>query len=512
MGEIIDLTAIRAARRELLSVGESHAKSEDDVMAHEVRSGEPGLHPADPEQSRARRCEAILSGIKRHKMMTPPQRRIVARNLWRLLKRIERDHGVTRRHVMSHAGFKVESESTKRLYKLTLPRDLTPEDERKRTDGLNRSPRNYLKIARAVAELVGAPEAEAVTEVFAGSRYDQVYASQDTQFDEHHYAMVDLLADLAWHIDQETTLWDYYRRMFSIPCGWDHRTGQFRKSGDISLGSMRRWMADNVADCEEAPPTPSVRLYRELRCKPFAVSLRVSKARKKRDYRDSRRWPAIRAIVHAWREVRLSLGPATGPLVIGPLFEIRTVFDLVADEKLLDIDSPYLDDDGSHVGLNRGPHRYPAILRFDDPNFKVPRDSWEWERTRGDYPAILQSLPFRHYDFVYLPVTPETCDLLLSKRSFPSPEEFANDIRRESFLPHASDPTKFPPGTIGQELESALIDRASNIRGFAQQLLQDAKDKVAKLDAYERQYSAEVDKLHAAARSRWRRGTDEGGK
>lgn len=118
----------------------------------------------------------------------------IARNLWLLLDRVEREHGVSKARVLHKAGQGGEGDSTKRLPRFALRPGLTEEEYRARASKLNRAVKGYVAIAEAAADLAGSRRDDLLLELLNGSPY--LTASGDTPDVEPWYDRLSELLNL----------------------------------------------------------------------------------------------------------------------------------------------------------------------------------------------------------------------------------------------------------------------------------------------------------------------------
>lgn len=138
----------------------------------ERRDGGPSDRAADAQAARREWERRVADNLaRRPRMVREGERVVVARNLWRLLDRIEREHGIAKARVVRAAGQGGEGDSTKRLWRFALRPDLDEAAANARAKDLTQDVRKYAGIAEAAARLAGLPVDECLRDLLSGSPY-----------------------------------------------------------------------------------------------------------------------------------------------------------------------------------------------------------------------------------------------------------------------------------------------------------------------------------------------------
>ena len=118
---------------------------------------------------------------ERKKITALTERRIVARNLWEILERLEKGPRRIRKvDVLIAAGKAQEGDSTKHLERYALRPGLPEAEESKRSGRLVQAVRVYVALARKAAELGGTDPNDAELEVLQGSNYLSSLTTEDS--------------------------------------------------------------------------------------------------------------------------------------------------------------------------------------------------------------------------------------------------------------------------------------------------------------------------------------------
>jgi hypothetical protein len=131
---------------------------------------------------------------ERKKITALTERRIVARNLWEILERVEKGPRRIRKvDILIAAGKAQEGDSTKHLERYALRAGLPEAEEAKRSERLVQAVRVYVEIARKAADLEGSDPDIAELEVLQGSRYLSELPPE--QADDPNVAAADIIAE-----------------------------------------------------------------------------------------------------------------------------------------------------------------------------------------------------------------------------------------------------------------------------------------------------------------------------
>src|SRR4051812_13616802 len=134
----------------------------------EERSSEAGRLAAQRRELARRARETMES---RPNLRRADERAVVARNLWDILSRVERERGITKAAVLQAARQGSEGDSTKRLPRFALRPGLTDEERQRRTLKLTKGVKKYARIVAAAARLGRLSEDECLLDLLAGTSY-----------------------------------------------------------------------------------------------------------------------------------------------------------------------------------------------------------------------------------------------------------------------------------------------------------------------------------------------------
>ncbi|PWC92652.1 hypothetical protein [Azospirillum sp. TSO5] len=197
---------------------------------------------------------------------------------------------------------------------LTDPKVMKGERER-----LSLRAKCFMDLAEAVARMAGFDPVNAKASVFDRTSLwrNPEHRQHADELHEGSFMLAMLIDEMSQRVARDTGLAELFRRARQIPGRWDLPGETFLPGDDGCLpqpayqGWFEAW--------EEAPPLPSVPLVRI----PHAIlRAEVLVDPDGRTDEEGEGTP-IEAEVLVQREIRLCLGPTTGPDRIGPMFESR---------------------------------------------------------------------------------------------------------------------------------------------------------------------------------------------
>jgi hypothetical protein len=123
---------------------------------------------ANTEADQRERARRAAANLERFPYLEGKDRIIAARNLWLVLDRVEREHGIKKARVLHEAGQGGASDSTKRLERFALRPEVSGEQALARAPKLTRSVAKYERIAEKAAMLAGLPRNAFLLDLLAG--------------------------------------------------------------------------------------------------------------------------------------------------------------------------------------------------------------------------------------------------------------------------------------------------------------------------------------------------------
>ena len=177
----------------------------------------------------------------------------------------------------------------------------------------------FMDLAEAVARMAGFDPVDAKASVFERTSLwrNAELRQRGDELHEGSFMLAMSTEEMSQRVARDTGLAELFRRARQVPGRWDLPGETFLPGDDACLpqpayqGWFEAW--------EEAPPLPSVRLVRILHATLRAEILINPPVRTDEEGEGTR----IEAEVLVHREIRLCLGPTTGPDRIGPMFESR---------------------------------------------------------------------------------------------------------------------------------------------------------------------------------------------
>jgi hypothetical protein len=207
----------------------------------------PSTAKANIVADRRVRAQRIEENLKREpRLKTVGQRRIVGRNLWNILDRIESHHGKRKAEVV--AAFKPgeEHRSTKLLWHYTLSPNLGEKACRNRAERMAQEAGKYAKIARVAARLAGLPEDECLCDLFSGTSYVEP-AGGTLEAEPWAEILSGLLNAMGRAIARDLDLAGYFAFIARHALWRDQESGEFRQgiSYDLTLHDLADGIATN---------------------------------------------------------------------------------------------------------------------------------------------------------------------------------------------------------------------------------------------------------------------------
>lgn len=352
-----------------------------------------------------------------------------------------------------------------------------------------------MDYVRRIANAAGVSEDDLVLDAFRGTRIDMAVAHQlrgageEPELEEFWTTLSVTLHALAAAIVRTERLEEHAERMVALQGAYDLAADAIRP---VAVGRLLdRPLANWNNHWSEFPPVPSIILFSEPKSATVERELTV---------RDTGQVIPVRMTV--FREVRLAIGPADNVLVPAPLFEFRSVLQLVGPQGPLRIRCPwlYLDEDEVEVEIDDAWHAADVAFDGGDPN-SMPKGYDQELRSLGHthwkFPAGLElPLQYEHNYIVWRPVTADTCrEVLLRPRDKVTLGAFQAE-------PSGGKPETFcPPGSLAEAIEAAL--HVDGPDGLAARLRAEAARMVALVRGWHAARAAAAEATHRDLRARW---------
>jgi hypothetical protein len=385
------------------------------------------------------------------------------------------------------------------------PGDAHGNPSSRRTGILNaKKPSTLVDYINKIATIAGVDAHDLLMEAFRDTKLmDAVTAefeglSEITDYEFFWGELAETLKVLATQIVRNVGLEEHLKQCREIG-------GRYDLADDAIYGSHSPLTLSPLADWNEHveffPPIPSIVLFSEPKS---AVVDRVL------TIRDSGQ--SIPVAMSVLREVRLAIGPADTADVLAPLFEFRSVLQLVGPNGPLRIRTPWLYLDENEVEVEIDGTWRKADIPFDggDPS-SMPEGFVAQPHVVGitgprlltwQFPATLEApLQFEHCYVVWRPVTAGTCH-----------DQLGRSLDGVTLGPFADDPvagrpeTFCPPGTIANVIEAALHSEAPG--GLPELLRAEAQRMAIKVRAFRQERAGAATAAHESLRTRWRDWSD----
>ncbi|QIG96579.1 hypothetical protein [Bradyrhizobium sp. 6(2017)] len=416
------------------------------------------------EAARQWERDEVARAIQENKILNKESdRKKVALRLARLLHDAAADERGSKTRIV-HLAWPTEGVPLKKLDRVTLPLDGEPNADRLKR--LAKKPKHYAQLAKAIAHFLGLRSQDVLVDIFRGTQIEAGVTARSSRFSENHSEdwdkLAELIAAMATAVATRKGLREYLRCIGDRSGTYSLETETIRPSGSSLLPHGP--LAHGYEVWDNFPPIPSVPIFVKLLAGPYEREIKVVGPN------GGNR--VIPVTVTIGREVRLAIGPADERETPRPMFEIRTVTDM-------------LDRDGWNWAGRRKWFYLEGMERFTtqdkDGNELVAEielgsasgveGKWIPLFEEGDQTVPLQSQldeveqaqlalskmdarGARQWEHVYatwLPVTSISCAELLGGR--PSEGRYALQVdlgerRGGTFLPHDS---------VGSWVEAAIL-------------------------------------------------------
>lgn len=351
-----------------------------------------------------------------------------------------------------------------------------------------------LDYVERIARATDATYNDVLLEAFRDTSFERQVAARwrhediGPELESFWFVLSETLHALATTVIRQEGMKEHAERLVALHGNYELALQTIRPSSDRFLGQPLANWNEHV---DQFPPVPSVALFAEPKSDTVDRWL---------TYRDTGKVVPVRMTV--LREVRLAIGPADDVLVPAPLFEFRSVLQLVGPDGPLRIRRPwlYLNEDEVEVEVE-GAWRM-ADIPFDGGDPDAMPEGYDAELLASGvkhwkFPANLEApLQFEHSYVVWRPVTAGTCrDLLLRPRhevalAVPAPDSWNEGP--ETFL---------PPGTLAEAIEAALyLGGPESLTG---RLRAEAARMAALLQGWRVEREGTMEAAHRALRERW---------
>ncbi len=459
-----------------------HGRDRDAMNSASVQSSE--REPSTHISVRAVERSKIHQAVRQTKKLGTADGEVVARRLTDFLEHAK-EKGIRRTAVLKKA---LPNQHLKYLAKLTLPPKGEPVPDR-RWGELQKGPKNYASVATAAAELLQEDVEDVLLQLFRGTAVDDTNQTlcqrlgEMPEIDDCWLHLSKRISDMVRWVSKKTGMQEHVRRTAGVTGQYDLGEGAIRPSTGALFPHGP--LANEFEVVDEFPPVPSVLIHEdeigvfpsrhlELTHGDTSISLKVD--------------------VHAIRELRLAIGPVDSFEDVGALFEVRTRIDLTGAAEPIELLRPwlYLEGHGSFDVRWRGAV-WHAELEIDpdhDPLAGAPLAPLEGQGQGWDGGTLQPA----HNYAVWYPVTPRTCERLLSRPT--------NAFQHSARCPYdrTSVPTLCPAQTVGAAIESAVLTGAERLQ---ESLLSEAVSISDLVKAYVGERRQEAYALHQEASRRW---------
>jgi hypothetical protein len=366
-----------------------------------------------------------------------------------------------------------------------------------------KGPKTLMGYAKRIAEAINASEDDVLLAAFRGTHHERVVSARrrgvgaEPELEAFWVTLSDTLHALTGAVVRAEGLTAHMERLIALH-------GRYDLAADAIRPSPNRLLCQPLASWNEHvshfPPIPSVVLFSEPKSVTVERLLMVRGTGQ-----------AMPVQMTVLREVRLAIGPADELLVPAPLFEFRSVIQLVGPAGPMRIRLPWLRLDEDEVDVEIDGVWRTADVPFDggDPDrmpegfvaephvakYTGPR-LLEWR-----FPAKLEApLQYEHDYVVWCVVTAGTCrELLLRPRGKAELGPFAPE-------PPGGRPDLFcPPGTLAEAIEAAL--HVSGPEGLADRLRTEAAHMSALVRGWHAERAGAAEAAHRGLRAEWEKWT-----
>jgi hypothetical protein len=431
--------------------------------------------------------------LRDNAVMPPSDRRRVAVRLARMIE----DAGAVERGwktKLAHLAWPGAEAPLKKLDLVTLPLDAEP--GAKRLARLAKKPRHYAALAAALATVCGRQRQDVHVELFRGTRIEAAMAVQANRFvdieSDDWDKLAELIAAMTIAVCRRTDMRGYLRTIAGRAGTYSLDTRTIRVSSSLLLPHGP--LANGYELGDEFPPIPSVPLFATALAAPFDRGLKLAVNGNEQ---------IVPVTVAVWRQTRLAIGPADDCEMPQPLFEFRTVVEIVDEagrnwadrrtwfyldgsvERFL-VDDPMRGELAAEIELGAEPDTeggWIPLLEDDHPRAGPTGRQWE------------------HVYAVWWPVTPLSCAEVLGVRHSQDGHVPQFDLgvdRASTFLPN---------GIIGSWIEAALTHTE---RPLERALEAEAHRLIAAVQAHVVRIRSEAEAAHRQALKGWANRESEG--
>jgi hypothetical protein len=379
------------------------------------------------------------------------------------------------------------------------PNPNDPNPSRRRADiKTTKKAAKLAEYVRRFAAATGENEDDLLLAVFRDTAFDRAVTRRlegkgdEPDLEAFWGLLSDTLHTLAEEISRVEGMAAHLERLVALSGGYDLATDTIYPTlGRMITGPLVNW-EEHV---EHFPPIPSIVLFTEPKSKTVDRLLTI---------RDTGQVIAVTMTV--LREVRLAIGPGDILLFPEPLFEFRSVLQLIGPDGPLRIRTPWLYLDENEVDVLIDGVWRKADIPFDGGDPASMPEGYEGQaefevdglRHRGwQFPAALEApLQHEHNYVVWRAVTAGTCrDHLLRPLEDVSLGPFAAASEAEWTE------TFCPAGTIANAIENALHSTAPD--GLPQLLRAEARRLVTRVRAFHEERAGAAIAAHETLRTRW---------
>ncbi|MBR0798717.1 hypothetical protein JQ615_25335 [Bradyrhizobium jicamae] len=432
-------------------------------------------HRPDADARRVRMRERVawrVSELEKRNVFSSNDLSTIARNMWSLTQRVRRKHNLSQEDIYSctvEDGSKGTKASKNARYY-----ELPPHASAKRY--LTKRPAKYFRVLKEISHLTRGSENffDLAEELLGTTVLAPSGNTIDNTESDHVSLLVDQLNALAARIESACKVSTYFKQLSRKLVSYDVRSDQFYTTEryDTLVDEIQIDPTDPWEICsDEAPPWPSLPLFREILTPKFPCAVLSSNSASCWTDRAGRRWAreisgdAARHVAFAslWMEVRLTIAPVAPHASAKPIFELRFPTRLENDDGQIRVlnEYTYWSGDPNIGAINMHDVLIPALLTADIP----------------DSPGLdhLRFKPSEFCYFLYLPITDEITRVLLDRPISPETEySFGGLTPSTTRLP-----VLFPHGSLGSLVEHTLLNPEQAGFDLSALLEKDARSKIA---------------------------------
>jgi hypothetical protein len=267
------------------------------------------------EAGHLRRATSLKKANSTIGVLNASDRERAATNLHHILDDLRRSSGSKKSEVARRAGLggNGDTDSSKRLDTYTFP----PGAPDLRRDRLAVKSARFFDIAAAISGLSGLPEDLVLCRIFEGCSFG-VEAATIPDWEEERWSILAMMVtEMSRAVIHDTDMRSYWKTVGMMQFRYDFETRRF---GDGRFGydnfSVQTGLANNFVYWEDAPPVPSVPLFKRPMAEPVDGSLILADGQN------------VAVSYNYLLVVSLAIGPTHGLSQIGPLLELGSRIEI----------------------------------------------------------------------------------------------------------------------------------------------------------------------------------------